>query len=321
MGSIERVGVIGLGTMGHGIAQVFALGGLTVRAYDDVAAARDSALDRIQTNLKAAERAKLVTRSETENALARITITESDSDAVADAQFVTEAVREDLAVKQELFPRLEVAVDDDTILVSNTSTFPMTQIATGMRRPERALNTHWFNPPHIVPLVEVVPGEKTTTAAVDVTVELLERCGKLAVRLRQELPGFLINRIQTAMMREVVDLMERGVASPEDIDRAMRGSVGLRLAALGPLRVWDYAGLDICGRVFSELVQDIRSSRELHESVRARMNAGDYGVKTGRGFFDHPAESRGAAQATRDERYLALVKLFHTRGPAPGEPS
>ena len=164
-----------------------------------------------------------------------------------------------------------------------------------------------------MPLVEVVPGKKTSPATVATTVELLERSGKMAVRLNHELPGFLINRIQTAMMREVVDLMERGVASPEDIDRAMRGSVGLRLAALGPLHVWDFAGLDICGRVFSELIQDIRSSRELHDSVRARMDSGDFGFKTGRGFFDHSAENRAKERAERDRRDLSVIQVFHRK--------
>ncbi|MCH9013540.1 MAG: hypothetical protein IIA68_10875 [Proteobacteria bacterium] len=131
--------------------------------------------------------------------------------------------------------RIEEFVEPGTILVSNTSSYPMTDVSVRMSRPERALVTHWFNPPHIVPVVEVVPGEKTSDETTQTTYDFLDRIGKTPVRLNQEIPGFLVNRVQVAMFREVFDLLDRNIASPEQIDRAIRGSAGMRLAALGPL--------------------------------------------------------------------------------------
>src|SRR5204862_4183409 len=139
-------------------------------------------------------------------------------------------------------------------------------------------------PPHIVPTVEVVPGPRTEAAVTETTLALLRRLGKLAIPIRQELPGFLVNRVQIAVMRKVWDLLDRGVASAEDIDAAIRGSMGFRLAAIGPLEVNDFGGLDIQARVFRNLVPEIRSSTELPETIKQLVAAGHFGAKTGKGF-------------------------------------
>jgi len=218
-------------------------------------------------------------------------------------------VAEDLALKQELFRRIEDSVDSATILASNTSSYPMTEVSVNMQHPERAVVTHWFNPPHVIPVVEVVPGEKTSDATAQTAYEFLNRIGKTAIRINQELPGFLVNRVQVAMFREVLDLLDRNVASPEDIDRAIRGSAGLRLAALGPLAIIDYAGLDITSRVYENLAPDLRSDAELPNCIAKTVAAGNLGAKTGQGIFAHPAEQREQAIAARDRLYLELVKL------------
>jgi len=309
----EKVAVLGLGTMGHGIAQTFAVAGLSVGCFDEQAAASASLVERVRTNLGHFEEAGLVEADSIAPSLARLTVSASEGEAVEGAQFVVEAVREDLETKQDLFARVEQLVSRECILASNTSTFPMTQIAARMEHPERAVDTHWFNPPHICPLVEVVPGERTAEDTVEATIALMERIGKMPVRVRQELPGFLVNRIQVAMMREVLDCLERGVASPEDIDRAVRGSMGLRLAAVGPLEVWDFAGLDICGPVHANLVQEICSERNMPAGVEKLMSAGHFGFKTGKGFFEHDPETSAKRLAERDHHYLEMIKLFYRK--------
>jgi 3-hydroxyacyl-CoA dehydrogenase len=313
MKSINTVAVLGLGTMGHGIAQVFAAAGCRVLGYDDEPKARASLHDRVRQNLEEFVAAGLLRKREIGEILPRIIVCDREEDAVRDAQFVTEAVREDLAAKQELFARLEKFVSDKAILASNSSTFPISQSGAKMRHPERAIVTHWFNPPHLVPTVEVVPGPRTSEQVTRAAMALLKRSGKQAIRLRHELPGFLVNRVQVAVMREVWDLLDRGVASAEDIDAAICGSMGFRLAAIGPLEVHDFGGLDIQAKVFANLAPDIRSGSKLPQAITELVDAGHYGAKTGRGFHKYPPKKLAARRSQRDQRFLALLKQFYTR--------
>lgn len=309
---MTAVSVIGLGTMGHGIAQAFAVGGHDVRCFDPSDFARDTALSRIRVNLQHEVEAGLFVADQVDAVLGRIAVCATEADALAATSFVTEAAAEDLELKQELFARVEGLVSNECILASNTSTFPMTDISLRMANPERAINTHWFNPPHIVPLVEVIPGKRTSAETTDTTLSLLDGLGKIAVPLQKEVPGFLINRIQIAMYREVLDLFEQGVASAEDIDRAFRASVGFRSAAVGPLQVFDFAGLDIGSRVYGELVKSVRSDQTVPQVVETLVEQGKFGVKTGAGLFDYTPEVIEQRTADRDRRYLALKKLFYS---------
>jgi 3-hydroxyacyl-CoA dehydrogenase len=296
--------------MGHGIAQTFALAGCDVRCYDTDRRACDTLVERIQANLDQMAEAGLVDEAAIPVALQRITTCQSEKDAADGAQFVVESVREDLAVKQELFRRVESTAGRETILATNTSSYRVTEIAAGMRWPERAVATHWFNPPHIIPVVEIVPGEKTSAETTRSAYDLLTRVGKLPVRVNQEIPGFVVNRVQIAMLREVWDLLDRGIASAEDIDRAIRGSMGLRLAALGPLAIVDFAGWDIMAKVYQNLVTDIRSDTDLPQIARGLVEDGRLGVKTGQGIYDYPDHSVQRRVADRDRMYLGLAQLL-----------
>ena len=211
MSTIRNIAVLGLGTMGHGIAQAFAVGGCRVSGYDLSEEVRGSVAGRIEHNLRTAAQAGFGEETAIAPALARFRVCETEAEAVQGAEFVVEAVAEDLEVKRQLFSRIESRVSAETILASNTSSFPISDIAADLIRPRRALITHWFNPPHIVPLVEVVPGEKTGAEAVEATLALLRQVEKSPVRLKKEVPGFLVNRIQIAMLREILDLLDRGV--------------------------------------------------------------------------------------------------------------
>ena len=304
-----RVAVIGLGTMGHGIAQTMALAGHTVSGYDELPAARESLVERVTGNLRQMQALGVIEPEAIDRTLERITVVETESEALTDAQFVTEAISEDLALKQEFFERLEAVVEPETIVASNTSSYPITEIAVRMKRAERAIVTHWFNPPHIMPVVEVVPGERTSPETTDFVCNFLQAAGKTPVRLNQEITGFLVNRIQIAMYREIWDLWSRGVASPADIDRAIRGSIGPRLAALGPLAVSDYAGWDVTSRVYRNLIPELRSDQELPQCIVDLVESKRYGAKVGAGVFDYPAESLAQRLAARDETYMKLVQV------------
>lgn len=313
--SVKTVGILGLGTMGHGIAQVFAMAGFQVRCYDAEADVRDIVLDRIRDNLSRMVAAGIIANEVIEETLGRITVCADESAAVQSTEFVTEAVAEELQVKQDLLARIESDVSPDTILASNSSSFMITQSSVKMIRPERAVITHWFNPPHILPVVEVVPGEKTSEETTTTTSHLLRRIGKKVIRINKEIPGFLVNRVQTAMYREIWDLLDRGVASAEDIDEAICGSMGLRLAAVGPLKINDFAGIDIVMQTYKVLVSDMRGNDEVPATIERLAAAGHYGTKTGRGIYEYTAEAIREDYAKRDQRYLALVKLLC------GEPS
>lgn len=309
--AINKVAVIGLGTMGHGIAQNFAVAGYEVYCFDQVASACSSLVARVRANLDQFEKADLLARGDADSILARIRVVATEAEAVGPADFVTEAVAEDLEVKQELFARLEENVRAETILASNSSSFPITQSSSLMKHPERAVLTHYFNPPHIVPVVEVVPGEKTSEEVTSTTQQFLLSIGKKAIRINKEIPGFLVNRVQTAMYREVWDLFDQGVASAEDIDEAIRGSMGMRLAAIGPLKINDFAGLDINVVTYKLMIEHMRGDKQVPNKLQQLVDEGNLGVKTGKGIYGYTPDSVQDEMACRDQRYLTLVKLFH----------
>lgn len=304
------VSVLGLGTMGHGIAQAFASKGIRVHGFDESPQARNKLMERVRDNLNQFIRFGLFPADQVDPTLARITVYDSLEAACRPATFVVEAVREDLPAKQALFEEMESYVGDDTILASNSSSFPISQSGSRLKRPQRALVTHWFNPPHIVPTVEIVPSPLTSEEVTQSTLALHRYIGKLAIVLRRELAGFLVNRVQVAVMREVWDLFAKGVASIEDIDTAIRGSMGFRLAALGPLQIHDFGGLDIQAAVYRNLCPQICSETELPEFMARLVAEGHFGFKTGQGFYYYPTGHADRILAERDERYLALLKLL-----------
>lgn len=307
--NIQRIAVIGLGRMGHGIAQAFATGGYEVRGFDTHAGSSNTAKERIHSNLNAFVSNGLVDAANVDPIMDRITVCGSETEAAEGAQFVVEAIAEERTAKEEFFNRMEDAVADSTIIASNSSTFTISEVGTSMRRPERAVVTHWFNPPHIVPTVEVVPGPQTTDAVVEATVALHRKIGKQAVRINAELPGFLVNRVQIAMIREVWDLYEKGVASAEDIDAAIQGSLGFRLAVCGPLSVCDFGGVDIWSSVYRRLAPELRRDTELPNAVQKLLDQQEFGTRTGKGLRDYTSEDMDQIVAGRDEGMIRLAKL------------
>ncbi|MEE9365199.1 MAG: 3-hydroxyacyl-CoA dehydrogenase family protein [Dehalococcoidales bacterium] len=308
---VKRVGVIGAGIMGHGIAQAYAQEGYPVAITDASKSALTGVKDRVKSNLETLAHEELIPEKEIDNIMARITVVDSLENAVRDADLVTEAVFEDLPTKTRIFQEMEKYCSPECILASNTSSFPMTRISSQMEKPERAIVTHWMNPPYLVPLVEVVPGEKTSEETYKTAYEILLKIKKVPVKVQKEILGFLINRIQTAMNREVYHLAEIGAASAEDIDRAVVTSLGFRLAFLGPLLVRDLAGLDVTCKVDETLLAELDSSIQPNRLLKDIVDRGDYGTKTGKGFFSYTPESIAEIIQERDRRFIHLLKELY----------
>ncbi len=299
---IATVGIVGAGLMGHGIALAFARAGLAVRVHDPAPQALAGLKDRVAASMAAMGDG----RAGIENALGRIATCPALADAVGDAGLVIEAAPEKLDLKRSVFRDIEAASPETCILASNSSVLPITEIAAGLTARGRTLGTHWWNPPHMVPLVEVVRTEWTSEAAVEATMAVLERIGKRPVRVERDVPGFIGNRLQHALWREAVSLVENGICDAETVDTVVKESFGRRLAVLGPLENADLVGteltLDIHGAVLSDLERRPGPSPYLESLVRD----GRLGMATGRGFRDWTPET---ARAVRERLETHLKRL------------
>lgn len=292
------IAVIGAGLMGHGIAQAFACAGWRVGIYDPDAGRRVEAGARIRQNLRRAGQdeaaADLVAPHETLGA------------AVTGVDLVIEAVPEDLGLKQRIFTEIEAAAPADALLASNTSVIPITSIMTGLRHRRRAMGTHWWNPPHQIPLVEVVQARDTGDAEIAAMMELLHGIGKMPVRVRKDIPGFIGNRLQHAMWREAIALVEDGVCDAETIDTVVKASFGRRLAVLGPLENADLVGTDLTLMVHRYLLPDLDRSAGPSPLLQRLVAAGRLGMKSGAGFRDWTEEGAAQVQASLAEHLRAF---------------
>jgi 3-hydroxybutyryl-CoA dehydrogenase/5-formyl-3-hydroxy-2-methylpyridine 4-carboxylate dehydrogenase len=229
--------------------------------------------------------------------------------ALEGADFVLEAVPEKLELKHEVFPQFEAAVGPDTVLASNTSGIPITKIAAVCERPERVVGMHWSNPPHLIPMIEVIPGEQTSQATVDATSELVRRFGYHPV-VEKEVAGFVENRILYAILRECLDLVDRGIIDPEGLDLNVRWGIGYKLAVIGPMELLDMAGLDIYNAVGSYLNPDLSTSGEVSSTIRGLIEDGRLGMKTGGGIYDYTPEQIDALRAGRAAKLVAVRKAL-----------
>jgi 3-hydroxybutyryl-CoA dehydrogenase len=309
---IKHVAVIGAGLMGHGIAQVFAQKDYLVTLYDLNHIILGKALSQIRSNLETFVEVGLETEERVEKVLSNIRISVDLKDAVKGVHFVIEAASEDLMLKMNLFEELDQYCSREAILASNTSTFPISEIGRKVKRKERLVITHWFNPPYIIPTVEVVRGETTSEEVFQISYQLMKKVGKRPIKVLKEIPGFLMNRIQTAMIREILSLLEQGVAVPEDIDEGVMGSFGLRLAVLGPLQIMDMGGLDIINSSMTYLYPLIDRSVEIQTVLRKKIEQGHLGLKTGQGFFRYQQEGAPASSKhsqDRDKKLLSILRM------------
>jgi 3-hydroxybutyryl-CoA dehydrogenase len=297
----QKIAVVGAGLMGHGIAQVFALAGHEVTITDTVVQNLDTAKSRISANLR--------DLGEDESAVARVRPVADLADAVRDADYVVEAVSENLGLKQKLFADIERNVRPETILASNTSVIPITSIMQALAARERALGTHWWNPPFLVPLVEVIETQWTSPQAIAWTMALHEAAGKKPAHVKKDVPGFIGNRLQHALWREAISLVEHGICDAETVDNVIKASFGRRLAVLGPLENADLVGTDLTLAIHDTVLPAIENRRGPSPYLQRLVADGKLGFKSGEGFRKWSAEEQAALRA----RVMQHLKAMRDR--------
>jgi 3-hydroxybutyryl-CoA dehydrogenase len=309
--NIKKVSIIGSGIMGHGIGQTFALGGYDVTLNDVSNELLDKALKQIRKNLDTFIEFGITTQDAAKEALSRIRTKTALKEAVKDADFIVEALPEVMDLKKRFFKELDEHSPPHAIIASNTSGLSLTEMASGIKRQEQAVIAHWWNPPHIIPVVEIVRGRFTSDETVNLTYQLLAGIGKKPVKLLKEAPGFLGNRLQFALYREALACLKEGIATAEDIDLAVKGTFGFRLPTIGPLETSDLGGLDTFFNVSKYLFKEIDRSTEPPDLLREKVESGKLGVKTGEGFYSYPGGKAQEKIEERDRQFLQRLKCLY----------
>lgn len=302
---IKKVGIVGAGTMGAGVAEIFAEFGYTVVLYNRSRAGMQRALERIRS--KGAVKSTPI-GAETNTAGTQI-YTTHDLTELAQVDLISESIAENLEVKQDIFRKLDEICDARVLFTTNTSGLSISQIATAVSHPERFAGVHFFNPPEIVPAVEVIKGEATADATCEVLIDLLKQMKKQPILVQKDVPGFVASRLQFAVVREALHLVEEGIASPADIDAVMKHGLGLRWALLGPLEIADLGGLDIFNTVGSYVAKSLSNATDSPKVLQDLVAAGKLGAKTGSGFYDYPQGKASSLIAERDEKLLEILTL------------
>jgi 3-hydroxybutyryl-CoA dehydrogenase len=312
----SRLAVIGAGTMGHGIAQVFAQAGLQVALTDSHAQVLSQAIGRIRANLETCfgHSSVAVDGDRAGAALERITVTSDLAEAVAQADLVVEAVFENLDVKHEVLRQIEEHCPPQAIITSTTSSYCVRDLAVALGHPERFLVTHFWNPPYLIPVVEVMPGDRSSAEAVETAMALLAEVGKVPALVKKDVPGFVGNRLQHALRREAIAIVAQGIASPQDVDLIARLSFGLRLPLVGPLETVDLGGLDLTQAIQTYLLPELDRSIEPTQLLKDKVARGELGAKAGRGFYDWPADRLARAIQRRDMALLEMIEWLGERG-------
>ena len=305
MKEIRNVTIVGAGTMGHSLAQAFAQGGYNVWLNDLKEEILSKAMSLIASNLMTQVELGVLEKSQQASILQRIRTSTKIAEAGEKADFVVEAIIEDTGAKKEMFQTLDEICPPEAILASNTSYMNIFQFVK-TKRPEKVLITHWFAPPHIVPLVEVVRGPETSPEVVEAVKALLVKLGKKPIVLSKFLPGFIANRLQSALGREVLFLLDNGYATPEDIDEATKASFGLRIPILGLVKRLDFTGLDLAQKIISNRLYEPPPPQGRSKSIDRRIAQGKLGVKSGSGFYDYGGRS---PEEIMKERDIKLIKL------------
>lgn len=276
MGGPRNIAVVGGGLMGAGIAQVFAVAGYPVTVFEPNPDVRATIGSRIADNLRQLGRDPA--------AADQVTVTDRLAAAVAEADYVTEAALEKLELKREIFAELVKMAPATAILASNTSVIPIHRIAAGLYTAERIIGTHWWNPPYLVPLVEVVQAEASSDESITTAMKLLRGIGKIPAHVRKDLPGFVANRLQHALWREAIAMVAEGVCDPATLDTCVKNSFGLRLPVLGPLENADLVGLDLTLDIHRTMIPELDRHDCPHEFLEQQVECGKLGFKSGEGF-------------------------------------
>ena len=310
---IKNVVVIGAGTMGVGIAQNFAQAGLKVKLADISREILDKSIAQIRANVVLFHTCGLI-QENPQAILFRIhpVLAQSLEQALRNSEYVVEAIPEVLDAKRKTLARLE-EYGYNGIIASNTSSFLITELVQGMKNPGRVIGVHFFNPAHIIPAVEVHMGESTTEEALEVTRQLMLKVGKKPVLVRKVLPGFIVNRLTGALEREIDHLLDEGVVTPEDLDTAIKASIGFRMACLGPQETEDMIGLDIALTVSNRVYQTLSNATGASPALAEKVKKGELGIKSGRGWYDYSGKTQADILDGNNRKLLRQLALFQAR--------
>ena len=303
---IEKITIIGSGVMGSSIAQSFAVSGYSVIVNDISEEFLAEARNRIIENLSILGDEGELNEDKVQCTLANISYTVHLEEAVHEADFIIEAIPEKIELKWELYQKLEALMKQDAIVASNTSTFPISRLMEKASFADRMMITHFFNPAHIVPLVEIVQHRETKSEITEEVVSLIRSIGKSPILLKKEISGFIANRLQTALMREAFYLLKEGVASARDIDTAITAGPGFRWAFTGPIEIADFGGLDTWQSVFENVAPDLDQSTGAPEIIRELVWENRLGAKTGQGIYSYDEYSVSEKLNERDRHLIKL---------------
>lgn len=283
---MERIAILGSGTMGHSIALSFALADVDVKVYGIDHSDIISAKDELAKNLSSLHTHELITKTQKDGIAQKIQFSTLLEEVVDQASFIIEAVPEKLAIKHKLYKKLNKLVTKEVVLASNTSGFKLQQLTAAYDYPDNFVITHFWNPAHLIPLVEIVKSDRTNKETVKRTEKVLTESGKKPITIHKEIQGFIGNRLQFAMFREAQYLLDAGIASKEDIDAAVSYSVGRRYLSIGPLMTADLGGLDTFSAIADYLFEDLNSDGKASDTLSNLVANGNLGYKTGHGFYD-----------------------------------
>lgn len=307
--SIKNIAVLGTGTMGHGIALLSSNAGFNVNMYGRSDESLKRGFNRIKSSLNLLKENGKLTEEKCEDILSRIKGVKTIEDAAENVDIVIESLAEDLNLKQKIFKQLDSICEKQVILASNTSGLSPTDISKYTKHPDRVVVTHFWNPPQLIPLVEVVPGKKTSKDTMDIAMKWVESIGKKGVRMEKECPGFIGNRLQLALLREAMYIVEKGWAKPEEVDKAIEYGHGRRLPVTGPLCSADLGGFDIFDNVASYLFKDLCDYKETPKIIHEKVESGQLGSKSGRGFYNWTPELLNKKQKERTEVLLKFLEM------------
>jgi 3-hydroxybutyryl-CoA dehydrogenase len=312
-GSTEKILIVGTGTMGEGIAQTFAQNGFDVRLVARREEPLTRALGQLRQNVRQFIEFGLIEET-VEQVMSRVegVVTTDMTQAVEGCSYVVETIREILEDKKSLLAALQAA-NENLVIGSNTGSLTVDSLAEGLPRPDNIIGIHYFNPAHIIPLVEIHRGDGTSGAAFEQTKRLMEASGKKTVLVRKEVPGFIVNRIMGAIEREIDYLLDEGIVTPEDLDTAIKSSTGFRFACLGPMEVEDMIGLDIAMVVSGRVFKGLSNATEPSPMLVDKVNKGELGIKSGKGWYDYSGKTREEVLAEKNRRLLPQLKLFLER--------
>jgi 3-hydroxybutyryl-CoA dehydrogenase len=282
---IKSIALLGAGMIGNGLALQFAKAGYQVSLYSRTQQTLDKAIESVRANL-AMLLEKPVGSKEIEEIVSRIKTTTDLAKSVEKVPILIESIAEDLKIKQDVFKQLDEMCPLETILATNTSVISISEIASKSKNRSRIVGTHFWFPPYLIPLVEVVKGKDTSDAVMETTYQFMKKAGKHPIKCMKDVPGFVANRLQHALWREAISIVEHGIADAPTVDEAIKNSIGIRLAVLGPVENADMIGLDLTLAIHNTVLKDLEASPNPSPLVIEKIKKGELGFKSGKGLYD-----------------------------------